>query len=79
MQETKYADGRVEREYVSAETQEELDRKLAKMHETALRNGAVAITQRKVGRNAPCPCGSGKKFKRCCARLLNTGVAAVAR
>ena len=22
---------------------------------------------RKVGRNAPCPCGSGQKFKRCCA------------
>ena len=22
--------------------------------------------QRKVGRNAPCPCGSGKKFKKCC-------------
>ncbi len=21
---------------------------------------------RKVGRNDPCPCGSGKKFKRCC-------------
>ena len=21
----------------------------------------------KVGRNAPCPCGSGKKYKRCCA------------
>ena len=21
----------------------------------------------KTGRNAPCPCGSGKKFKRCCA------------
>lgn len=21
----------------------------------------------KVGRNQPCPCGSGKKFKRCCA------------
>ncbi|MBL9101040.1 MAG: SEC-C domain-containing protein [Myxococcales bacterium] len=20
----------------------------------------------KVGRNSPCPCGSGKKFKRCC-------------
>jgi preprotein translocase subunit SecA len=20
----------------------------------------------KVGRNAPCPCGSGKKYKRCC-------------
>lgn len=24
-------------------------------------------TQRqKIGRNAPCPCGSGKKYKRCC-------------
>jgi SEC-C motif domain protein len=22
----------------------------------------------KVGRNSPCPCGSGKKFKRCCGR-----------
>ena len=22
-----------------------------------------------VGRNDPCPCGSGKKFKKCCARL----------
>lgn len=20
----------------------------------------------KIGRNDPCPCGSGKKFKRCC-------------
>jgi preprotein translocase subunit SecA len=20
----------------------------------------------KVGRNDPCPCGSGKKYKRCC-------------
>ena len=22
----------------------------------------------RVGRNDPCPCGSGKKFKRCCFR-----------
>jgi preprotein translocase subunit SecA len=21
---------------------------------------------KKVGRNEPCPCGSGKKFKKCC-------------
>jgi len=21
---------------------------------------------RKIGRNDPCPCGSGRKFKRCC-------------
>lgn len=24
------------------------------------------ITRKKIGRNSPCPCGSGKKFKRCC-------------
>lgn len=24
--------------------------------------------KRKVGRNEPCPCGSGKKFKRCCGK-----------
>ena len=26
----------------------------------------TARTERKVGRNDPCPCGSGKKFKHCC-------------
>ncbi len=25
----------------------------------------------KVGRNRPCPCGSGAKFKRCCARSVH--------
>jgi hypothetical protein len=25
-------------------------------------------TTRKVGRNDPCPCGSGKKYKKCCGR-----------
>jgi len=24
-----------------------------------------------VGRNEPCPCGSGKKFKKCCMKLLS--------
>jgi tetratricopeptide (TPR) repeat protein len=27
-----------------------------------------ATAGRKVGRNDPCPCGSGKKFKKCCGR-----------
>ena len=25
----------------------------------------------KVGRNDPCPCGSGKKYKNCCGRFAN--------
>ena len=26
------------------------------------------IAEKKVGRNEPCPCGSGKKYKKCCGR-----------
>jgi hypothetical protein len=26
-------------------------------------------TAQKTGRNDPCPCGSGRKFKQCCAKL----------
>ena len=38
-----------------------------------LKTGAGAlqtrtITAKKIGRNAPCPCGSGKKYKKCCGR-----------
>ena len=29
--------------------------------------------QPKVGRNDPCPCGSGKKYKNCCGRATNDG------
>ncbi len=28
----------------------------------------VQRTSKKVGRNAPCPCGSGKKYKKCCGK-----------
>lgn len=32
-----------------------------------LREGpAPVVNSNKVGRNDPCPCGSGKKFKKCC-------------
>jgi len=26
------------------------------------------IAEEKVGRNEPCPCGSGKKYKKCCGK-----------
>ncbi len=28
----------------------------------------------KIGRNTPCPCGSGKKYKKCCLFLKNGAV-----
>ena len=30
------------------------------------RDAAPVVGGGKIGRNAPCPCGSGKKYKRCC-------------
>jgi len=34
--------------------------------EPATKKNPVKRAQKKVGRNAPCPCGSGKKYKKCC-------------
>ncbi|WP_243647126.1 SEC-C metal-binding domain-containing protein [Scopulibacillus darangshiensis] len=31
-------------------------------------NGIGKVNRKKVGRNTPCPCGSGKKYKKCCGR-----------
>jgi uncharacterized protein YecA (UPF0149 family) len=25
--------------------------------------------ENKVGRNEPCPCGSGRKYKKCCGKV----------
>ena len=27
------------------------------------------LLTKKIGRNEPCPCGSGKKYKHCCGAL----------
>ena len=32
-------------------------------------NGTCNVRKEKVARNEPCPCGSGKKFKKCCLNL----------
>ena len=31
-------------------------------------SGTIRRESPKVGRNDPCPCGSGKKYKQCCGR-----------
>ena len=28
----------------------------------------TVVKGKQVGRNDPCPCGSGKKYKKCCGR-----------
>lgn len=30
----------------------------------------TVVNENKIGRNDPCPCGSGKKYKKCCGKNL---------
>ena len=39
------------------------------IHRALMKDQLAQPTEPKVGRNAPCPCGSGKKYKRCCGSL----------
>ena len=32
------------------------------------KKSGTVIVGKKIGRNDPCPCGSGKKYKKCCGR-----------
>lgn len=34
--------------------------------------GKKALRRWKIDRNSPCPCGSGRKYKKCCSLTLNT-------
>ncbi|MBR2779712.1 MAG: SEC-C domain-containing protein [Firmicutes bacterium] len=35
------------------------------------RKSKTVVKGPKVGRNDPCPCGSGKKYKNCCGKVVN--------
>ncbi|HZK27918.1 MAG TPA: SEC-C metal-binding domain-containing protein [Thermoclostridium sp.] len=51
-------------------TPSELHEILSKRDENVIKFPTLQKT--KVGRNEPCPCGSGKKYKKCCAILNDT-------
>ena len=36
--------------------------------EVLLNPQKTRLAEKKVGRNEPCPCGSGKKYKKCCGQ-----------
>ena len=36
--------------------------------EILLNRPKPVAAEKKVGRNVPCPCGSGRKYKRCCGK-----------
>lgn len=54
----------------TADEFEEAVRTGASAHHAPVAKGKPFVHRAdKVGRNDPCPCGSGRKFKQCCARL----------
>lgn len=50
----------------SPETHESVKSEPAGKPQQAESAETVHRSQPKVGRNDPCPCGSGKKYKKCC-------------
>ena len=54
---------KVEREQVAKATGTNKDDSVAK--------GPYKRKEAKIGRNSPCPCGSGKKYKQCCGRFAD--------
>ena len=66
-------------EYVRESDKEALAQSLERAYQKARSEGKKQIYQSdginphrkiqpKIGRNDPCPCGSGKKYKKCCGR-----------
>lgn len=43
------------------------EEELKKLYKEQKASGTVR-KEKKIGRNDPCPCGSGKKYKKCCGR-----------
>jgi SEC-C motif len=57
--------GEVKRVIASSKFTEQLTTSLA-MAQSSTATNPVTWRRRKIGRNEPCPCGSGKKYKKCC-------------
>lgn len=71
MQETQHKiTGDMRREFFTAISQkaveQQMDDRLKQLPDERL------VRRVKVGRNSPCPCGSGRKFKKCCITGLRS-------
>jgi len=42
-----------------------------KVKHKPLKSSIIKSKHKKIGRNDPCPCGSGKKYKKCCGSVAN--------
>lgn len=66
MQETHDQNGAIYQEFFSGASDEEAKEKMDKRLKELQAEGHILSKRVKIGRNEACPCGSGKKFKKCC-------------
>lgn len=66
MQEMQYPNLEAFGELFQAATEKELETKMDVRRNYHEGRGATFIKRVRIGRNDPCPCNSGKKFKHCC-------------
>jgi uncharacterized protein YecA (UPF0149 family) len=66
VQEMQTPSGEMFREYFSAQKQRVLTARMNERRAELEARGYTFVGRRKIGRNEPCPCNSGAKFKRCC-------------
>lgn len=59
--------GKIRREFFAGgqefELQGRMDKRLGELNRE---HDETLVRRKKIGRNDPCPCGSGRKFKTCC-------------
>jgi preprotein translocase subunit SecA len=64
---------RIQAQQVQLSKEQEIQAKAVADSDEPVRVDPIRNIQNRVGRNDPCPCGSGKKYKNCC--LKNESVA----
>ena len=65
---------RLEHQDAAAAIAEELTGITEVVNEPVANHEPVIHEGRKIGRNEPCPCGSGKKYKQCCAKFNSSSI-----
>lgn len=73
----RWEEKREKEERIAAEKLEELEKSIAREYRrleavTKLIERKVPLPVKKIGRNEPCVCGSGKKYKKCCLPIADS-------
>lgn len=61
-------DAKAEWLYGLEEWNEIFDEEKRKQIKKDYNRSKIVVKEEKIGRNDPCPCGSGKKYKKCCGK-----------